>query len=310
MIEQEQTNVETENYSINKLTVGWHTSISPSVIKGLSIIENIHKQSTSSFNVSAQIFLKSPTGSGSCKLTPDDKKKIKTHLETHNIFLVIHGQYIINFIKTDIEWAIKSVVEDLKVINEISPNPSQTGVVVHMGKNMEKLSIDQCIENFYINIKQVIEQTIDCKSKIILETSTKTKNGNDIFHDIITFGRLTTHLKNKLSPEEYDRIGFCIDTAHIFGSGYDIRTREGFDNFMMLWNEQVGRLTVFHLNDSKACLCSCLDRHEQIGEGHVFKENKEGLQALLIYARDNGIPVILETDGDMMQEMRLIQELL
>ena len=298
-----------ESYS-TPLTIGWHTTISPSIIKGIYTIETIHQQCNSSFYKSAQIFLKNPMGAGSCKLSTADCEKVKLYLQQNNIFLVIHGQYIINFIKSNLDWAIKSVVEDIKIINQMSDRSSQTGVIIHMGKNTEKLSVEQCIINFYENIKKVIQQTKDCSSKLILETSTKTKNGNDIFYDIITFGKLVSYLKTNLNSEDYNRIGYCIDTAHIFASGYDIRTREGFDNFMMLWNEQIGNLTVFHLNDSKVGLCCCRDLHEEIGKGYIFKEQKEGLQALVEYAKSNHIPVILETAGDPIAEMQLIQSLI
>jgi hypothetical protein len=48
-------------------------------------------------------------------------------------------------------------------------------------------------------VKKVIDETQNCKVKLILETSTKTKNGNDIFHDIPTFGKLKIYLQEHLT---------------------------------------------------------------------------------------------------------------
>jgi deoxyribonuclease-4 len=290
------------------LQIGWHTTISPSVIKGLSYIIQTHQQSKSIYNYAAQIFLKSPMCAGSCKLSVTDCQKVNDFLTSNNIYLVIHGQYIINFIKKGIDWAIQSVVQDIQMVDKMVPNPSCTGVIIHMGKNTEHYSIDTCIENFYNNIKRVLETP--SKSKLILETSTKTKNGNDVFYDIKVFGQLVRYLKEKLTEEEYDRIGYCIDTCHVFASGYDIRTREGFTDFIQLWNSEIGKLTVFHLNDSKVGLHCCRDLHQQIGKGFIYSEYKDGLQTLLEYAKENNIPVILETAGDQNEELSLIQTLI
>jgi deoxyribonuclease-4 len=66
-----------------------------------------------------------------------------------------------------------------------------------------------------------------------------------------------------------DRVGVCIDTAHIFAAGYDIVS--DYDGVMQRFDETIGfdRLGMLHLNDSKAPLGSRRDRHELIGEGAI-----------------------------------------
>jgi len=298
----------------NKLTIGWHTSISPSIIKGIQFNQTTHVTNNSEYNISAQIFLKSPMKVGSCKFNQSDFDKVKTYIQENNIYLIVHGQYIINFIKKDIEWAIKSVVDDIKNLDKMTPEVKKenTGVIIHMGKNVNKEPIEKCIDNFYNNVKTVINQTNDCKTKLILETSTKTKNGNDIFYNIEIFGQLAKYLKSKLTVEEYKRIGYCIDTAHVFASGYDISTKESFENFMSLWDTCIGidKITLFHLNDSKVGLGCCRDLHEQIGDGLIYKESKEGLKVLIEFAKNNEIPIIIESGGNQDIEIKLIQNLL
>ncbi len=298
---------------MNKLTLGWHTTIAPSVIHGIKFNEETHSQLNSSFKVGAQIFLKSPMRVGKSKINQIDCDKVKTYLEHNNIYLVVHGQYLINFIKNDVDWATKSVIEDIKLLDKMIPeeHKSKTGVVIHMGKNTNKDSIDNCISNFYTNIKKVIDETRDCKVKIILETSTKTKNGNDIFYDIATFGKLMKYIQSNLTEDEYKRIGCCIDTAHIFASGYNIKSNEDFENFISLWDAHIGidNITLFHLNDSKVGLGCCRDLHEQIGNGLIYSESKSGLTQLLSFAQDKDIPVIIESGGDQLTELTLIHEL-
>lgn len=296
------------------LVLGWHTTITPSIEFGINFNKETHKTLNSNFNIGAQIFLKSPMKVRKSKFILKDILKVKEYLLNNNIYLVVHGQYLINFIKNDIEWATKSVIEDIKLLDNMIPDnqKERTGVIIHMGKNVNKESIEKCIENFHINIQKVIDETRECKVKLILETSTKTKNGNDIFHDIPTFGKLKNYLQEHLTPEQFKRLGFCIDTAHIFASGYNISSSEDFENFMSLWDHHIGinNITLFHLNDSKVGLGCCRDLHEQIGNGLIFSNDKSGLKSLLLFSKNNNIPVIIESGGDQLTELEVIQQLI
>ena len=299
---------------MNKLIIGWHTTIQPSIKDGIKILKNTHDRNNTNYEVSAQIFLKSPMRISKSKFTEEDCNNVKKYIEENNIFLVVHGQYLINFIKIDNNWAIQSVVDDIKMLNKMTPDnkKKKTGVIIHMGKNVNKESIDRCIENFYKNVKKVIEETKECEVKLILETSTKAKNGNDIFYNIETFGKLKEYLKNNLTDEEYKRIGYCVDTAHIFASGYDISTKETFENFMSLWDHHIGinEITLFHLNDSKENLGCCRDLHEQIGLGCIYKTNVDGLKTLLELSNKNRIPIIIESGGNQDEEIKFIKRII
>lgn len=91
-----------------------------------------------------------------------------------------------------------------------------------------------------------------------------------------------------------DRIGFCLDTSHIFSAGYDIRTRKGYDHTMAAFEGAIGlsRLRVLHLNDSKKDCGSRVDRHEHIGRGKI------GIEAFRFIMNDprlREVPKIIET---------------
>jgi deoxyribonuclease IV len=66
-------------------------------------------------------------------------------------------------------------------------------------------------------------------------------------------------------------VGACLDTAHLFAAGYDIRTESGLESTLDLVERTVGleRVPVFHVNDSKIALGGRVDRHEHIGEGKI-----------------------------------------
>jgi deoxyribonuclease IV len=74
--------------------------------------------------------------------------------------------------------------------------------------------------------------------------------------------------------QEPGRLGVCLDTAHLFAAGYDIRTRRGWNSALKELDSLVGLKQVlgFHLNDSKTELGSRVDRHAHIGEGKIGRE--------------------------------------
>ncbi len=93
------------------------------------------------------------------------------------------------------------------------------------------------------------------------------------------------------------RIGFCIDTCHIFGAGYDIRTAAGCRETLEHIGTVLGFANVraFHLNDSKGDLGSHIDRHAAIGKGRI---GLVPFGLLLQDPRFARLPGILETPGD------------
>ena len=92
------------------------------------------------------------------------------------------------------------------------------------------------------------------------------------------------------------RLGICVDTAHIFESGVDLRTREGIDEVLRELDESCGpdRLVMFHLNDSKTPLGSNRDRHENIGEGDL---GEDAFRLLVNEPAFADLPGILEVPG-------------
>lgn len=93
-----------------------------------------------------------------------------------------------------------------------------------------------------------------------------------------------------------DRLGVCLDTAHLFAAGYDFRGRK-YAKFIKEVESTVtiAKVKVLHLNDSKRELNSRVDRHEHIGHGTI------GLEGFKPIVRDKhwaGVPKILETAKD------------
>jgi deoxyribonuclease-4 len=92
------------------------------------------------------------------------------------------------------------------------------------------------------------------------------------------------------------RLAFCLDTAHLWGAGYDISSAEGTAGVVDRFEELIGadRLAMIHLNDSRSALGSRSDRHEHVGAGRI---GPVGLGAFLRDPRLAGTTFIMETPG-------------
>ncbi|MGC8608738.1 MAG: deoxyribonuclease IV [Thermoplasmata archaeon] len=105
--------------------------------------------------------------------------------------------------------------------------------------------------------------------------------------------------------------GICIDTCHAWAAGYDIKSRDGYQNFMDEAEETFGleKIHGFHLNDSKGKIGSRLDRHELIGLGFIA----DGLYNVITDDRFANSPKIMETpegEAGYMENLERIREML
>lgn len=234
-----------------------------------------------------QIFSKSPMSAKLRKVTKEESESIKNWKDRSKIKnIIIHASYLLNFAK-DLEissYPIKSLAEDLENANLLGAD----GVVLHMGKYLD-LPRDEAKKNFVKNIKKVLSETKNTQAKILIENTAG--QGTEFGYDLNEI----SEIKKEFGDEK--RVGFCIDLAHAFGAGYDLKTKEGVADFIEMLENSVGikNIGCIHFNDSKKPLGSKVDRHQDIGEGEI------GIEGLAILARElnkkggEKIPLILET---------------
>jgi deoxyribonuclease-4 len=107
-------------------------------------------------------------------------------------------------------------------------------------------------------------------------------------------------------------IGFCLDTCHLLAAGYDIRSETGLDETLRDADRILGMKNVklIHANDSKTPLGSRVDRHENIGQGHI---GKDGFRRILAHPKLKRLPFILETpvdqEGDDVRNLETLKKL-
>jgi deoxyribonuclease IV len=112
-----------------------------------------------------------------------------------------------------------------------------------------------------------------------------------------TLGRSFSELADLLDAAGGDgRLGVCLDSCHLWASGFDIRSPEGLASVVDDCLAAVGRerLRSLHLNDSQGGLGSNRDRHANIGEGEL---GRQGCAVFLSEPRFDGLPLVIETQG-------------
>ena len=95
--------------------------------------------------------------------------------------------------------------------------------------------------------------------------------------------------------DRHPRLGVCLDSCHLYASGYDVTDEAALDAVLDELDREIGldRLRALHVNDSKTPLGSNVDRHDNVGEGLLG----EKLGVFLGNPRLQGLPAILEVPG-------------
>ena len=274
--------------------------------KNMSVAKGLYHAVTETHKMGCnvlQIFAKSPQSTRyKCKFTDEEIKKVNEFLDEHTIDIVCHSSYMLNFAKprSEIQWAIDSLVEDMQIMGKLDG----IGCVIHMGKQCKMPSVEECLKNKVESLIIAIDASPP-EVKLILETAAG--QGTELCVEIENLGKLY-----KMFPEKYqDRIIFCVDTCHIFAAGYDSRTEQDVNNFLELWDREIGteKIGLIHMNDSKDVCGARKDRHESISVGKIGDKDLSGFKRWIQFAKEMEIPVILETPGTLQhsEEVKMIK---
>ena len=241
-----------------------------------------------------QVFLGNPQAINSKPKQEKDLIKFSSELNKYKLKMVVHSSYTINLChppkSKQFQASVRSLVRDLNATHIIGKRCM--GVVIHMGKNIKANNItnQQAIRNYIRGLKKALSETPD-DTIIILETGAS--QGTEVGSKIDGLEEIYWALDAK----QRRRVKFCIDTCHIWATGYDISTRVGVRKFFNEFNRAIGidRIACIHFNDSKTGLDSNVDRHADLGHGHI---KSVGLKAVLKFAQKHKISVIMETPLD------------
>lgn len=198
--------------------------------------------------------------------------------------VLIHGVYLINCASEDpdlSEKSLNSLVHSLTVGDAIGAH----AVVLHAGSALQG-DVGAAIRRAGPLIAEALARTDNCP--LHLENTAGTGG---------TLGRSFAELGGLLEAAGgHDRLGVCLDSCHLFATGYDIGTEAGLDAMFEELDMEVGRdrLGSLHVNDSVTPLGSNRDRHAPLGDGEI---GEEGIARFLSEPRLEALPAIFEGPG-------------
>ena len=170
----------------------------------------------------------------------------------------------------------------------------------HPGSHLNQVPIDECLDRIAESINMALERT----NGVCAVIENTAGQGTNLGH---TFEQLA-HIIDKV--DDKSRVGVCLDTAHTLAAGYEIRTKEAFEETMKAFHEVVGisYLKGMHINDSKKEVGSRVDRHDSLGKGVM---NMDLFSFIMNDPRFDNMPLILETPDESIwaEEIQLLYSL-
>jgi deoxyribonuclease-4 len=232
-----------------------------------------------------QVFTRSPRQWRPRPLDDDEVARFRRRQEETGIDPVVaHDCYLINLASPDDELWRKS----LAVFVEELGHCQALGVpylVMHPGSHVGA-GEEAGLRRIAAALDQAQSETAGSGVQVLLENTAG--QGTNL-------GSTWEQLAALLSMVRDDSwLGACFDTCHAFAAGYELRTRDGYEQTWRAVDDLIGleRVRVIHLNDAKGDLGSGLDRHEHIGRGRL---GLEPFRMLLNDDRFRDLPMLLET---------------
>jgi deoxyribonuclease IV len=236
-----------------------------------------------------QIFNQSPRMWRPTNYGPDDFAAFREAIEGSRVeTVVIHAVYLINCATADGELRRKSLASLVHALR-VGEGIGAAGVVLHSGAAKGD-PVDVALRRASKAIGEALAETESCP--LLLENTAGSKGllGRDV-------GELAELIERAGGSE---RLGICLDSCHLFGSGYDVRDAEVLGLLLDDIDGVLGldRLTCLHVNDSAVPLGANRDRHATLGDGEI---GRAGLATFLSEPRFEELPTILETKFDRKQ---------
>jgi deoxyribonuclease-4 len=232
-----------------------------------------------------QIFTQSPRTWRPTNHDPANFERFKERRAEAGIGGVLcHALYLINLASPNKEIYEKSRAS-LENTMDVACAIEADGVVFHVGSH-QGAGFEAALERVVPALELVLRR---CSETTWLLIENSAGAGDTIGRSIDELATLYHALG------AHERLGICLDSCHLYVSGYDITKRKELGAVLREVDEKIGhdRLRALHANDSKAPLGSNRDRHDNIGEGLLGEE----LGVFLAHPKLQGLPAYLEVPG-------------
>ena len=238
------------------LRIGIHTSIAGSYLNALESARKLGCNALQIFSASPRMW-----HGGAARIPESEAASFRARREELGLGpLVVHANYLINLASPENMLRTRSI----QAFHEELVRAMALGadfVLVHPGSRGDA-RLDRSISAVIESVKQAAKRLPPGRVRVLIENT----------------AGMGAHLGGRLEEvAEIVRglaglnVGACLDTAHLFASGYDIRSEAGLASTIAQIDSVIGleRVPVFHVNDSKIPLGGRVDRHEHIGKGKI-----------------------------------------
>ena len=238
------------------LRIGIHTSIAGSYLNALESAWKLGANALQIFSASPRMWQ-----AATVRIAETDAKAFRTRREELGLGpLVIHANYLVNLAATQPMLRTRSI----QAFHEELVRALALGadfVVVHPGSRGDA-PVEQAIRTIVESVKQAARGVPIGHLRILIENTAGM--GGAVGARLEEVGAMVHDLRSL-------HVGACLDTAHLFAAGYDIKSEAGLAQTILAIDRTIGleRVPVFHVNDSKVPLGGRVDRHEHIGDGKI-----------------------------------------
>ena len=219
-------------------------------------------------------------GAGDIKRLRDARERLDLHP------LAIHANYLVNLASLDPVVRERSIQSFRGEIERAAAIGAEY-LVVHPGSYRGR-SIEQGVAAFALALRDAAHGVHTGHLTVLLENTAGAGNHlGSRFEELQSIRELARDLTGL-------PVGYCLDTCHLLAAGFDVSTAPGLRAMVRSAEETLGisNVLLFHANDSRGKLGSRLDRHENIGEGHI---GSGGFRRILAHPKLRSKPFILET---------------
>jgi deoxyribonuclease IV len=232
-----------------------------------------------------QLFVQSPRAWRFPEHDPADLEAFRKRRDELGIKAVaVHALYLLNLASPKQDFYEKSVTTLRSTVDAACAIGAEA-VVFHVGSHLGS-GFEASLERVVPALAEALER---CSETTWLCMENTAGTGGTIGRSLEELAALYEAL------DHHPRLGVCLDSCHLFASGYDVTDRGELDKMLAQLDELIGldRLRCLHVNDSKTPLGSNRDRHDNIGEGLMG----EGLGVFLAHPKLKGLPAYLEVPG-------------
>ena len=271
------------------MPIGAHMSVAKGLNKALDHALSINADTM-------QIFTRNPRGGKAKALDLAEVELFKKRVQEHNFGpWVAHAPYTVNLAsaKDDVRgFGVQTLKDDLRRVDAWGGKL----LVVHSGAHTGA-GREQGLARLIEALRKILAEA---PQEVSLLLEMMSASGSEL-------GSTFAEISQVLETLNAANLGVCLDTAHLFAAGYDVRD---WDNVWQKVTQDFGaeRVKAIHLNDSLVDLGAHKDRHARLGEGMI---GLEAFKNIVTHPSTKELPLILETPNELdgwQKEIEVLRE--